>query len=325
MEMQIANEQENNNANYQSMDDGDNSRIWYIISIISWSLMIITIWTSYYDRFFIWSIFQTSFSEFLYNCYFPIQVYLPWLEVYVFLISILGFGIYIVFTTCKKNQILYGGMLGKWSKFHFVPLLLIASIYIIALNNIYYEDLEDEYYIKHLRKLLVFDLIFTILGLGSLIFIYIVTKFNTEWYIVLTIKKGIYSVFIILLWYNFLFIIVSLQFIKYLLDMIKNNNGDDRDQDWMKFLRVIGIIFSILFGLGSLAFSIVFQDLIAAFTNFLMYLGMVQAFFNKNEEQKELMKEFFNETADGVIDIIGMILSLGCIVFLLIRCKEKIF
>ena len=65
MEMQISNEQENNNTNYQSMDDGENSRIWYIISIISWSLMIITIWTSYYDRFFIWSIFQTSFSEFL--------------------------------------------------------------------------------------------------------------------------------------------------------------------------------------------------------------------------------------------------------------------
>ena len=321
MEMQITNEQENNNTNYQSMDDGDNSRIWYIISIISWSLLIITIWTSYYDHFFIWSIFQTTFSELLENSYFPIQVYLPWLEVYVFLISILGFGIYIVFTTCKKNQILYGAMLGKWSKFHFVPLLLIASIYIIAYNNIYSEDITEEHYIKHLRKLLIFDLIFTILGLGSLIFIYIITKLNTEWYIVLTIKKGIYSVFIILLWYNFLFIIVSLQFINYLLD----NDNPDAFDDCRKFLKVIGIIFSILFGLGSLAFSIAFQDLVAAFTNFLMYLGMVQAFFNKNEEQKEIMKEYFNETADGVLDIIAMILSLGCIVFLLIRCKEKIF
>ena len=142
MEIESTSEQKNNNTNYQKMDDGDNPRTWYILSIISWSLMIITIWTSFYDRFFIWSTFQTVFSDRLYNYYFPMQIDLPWIEIYVFIISVLGFGIYIVFTTCKKNQNLYNDMLCKLSRFHFIPLLLIASIYIIALNSKYVKEWE---------------------------------------------------------------------------------------------------------------------------------------------------------------------------------------
>ena len=174
---------------------------------------------------------------------------------------------------------------------------------------------EDEK-MPYLRKLLIFDLIFTILGFGSLIFTYIVTQLDTEWYIVLTIKKGIYSTFIILLWYNLLFIIVSLRTIYYILE---GKIVISEDDDCTIFLRVIGIIFTILFGLGSLAFSIVFKDIMAAFTNFLMYLGMVQAFFNKKESQKEKIKDYFNGNTDGVLDIVFMILSLVCIGFLLIK------
>ena len=237
-----------------------------------------------------------------------------WLYIYIFLLSILAFGVYVVFTTCKKNQALYDGMLGNLSKFHFIPLLLISSIFVITYNSLI-NDGDMKYY----RKLLVFDLIFTILGLISLIFSYIVTQLNSEWYIVLAIKKGLYSAFIILLWYNFFNVIVCLQVIKYFL------SNDYYYDPLRKFLKVVGILFNILFFLGDLVFSVLFKDIIAAFTTFLMYLGMVEAFFRNDEELKEERKERFNGVADGVLDIIFMLASLGCIFFLLLKCREKLF
>ena len=46
-------------------------------------------------------------------------------------------------------------------------------------------------------------MIFTILGLISLVFIYVNIQLNDDWYIVMAIKKGFFSSLIILLWYNF--------------------------------------------------------------------------------------------------------------------------
>ena len=323
MEMQSTTEAQNHSSNYQKIDGGDLGS-WYIISIISWSLMLITIWASYHWGFFWWAAFDIFISRELGNIYFPIQVNLPWLFIYVFLISLLAYGIYIVFSTCKKSQDLYDGLLGNVSKFHFVPLLLIASLNVIAFNSSINDADDDEELFKYLRKLLIFDLIFTILGLISLIFIYIVTELKAEWYIVLTIKKGLYSTFIIVLWYNFLHIIVCLRSIKYILDGW-NYYDIDEDDNFTKFLKVIGIIFTLLFGLGSLAFSFIFKDIIAAFTNFLFYLSMVESFFNKSERIKKIRKDYFNGVADGVLEIIIMCLSLALIFVLILGCRERIF
>ena len=193
MEMQSTTEPKNNN--YQKMDGYNDSSSWHIISIVSWSLMLITQWASYRYGFFIWTGFENRISSRIGSDYFPISMNLSWLFIYLFLIAALVFGVYMVFTTCKRNQSLYDGMLGSLSRYHFIPLLLIASIYIIALNSGKGQDL------KYTRKILIFDLIFTILGLISLIFIYIVTQLNTEWYFVLSIKKGMYSTFRLLVFF----------------------------------------------------------------------------------------------------------------------------
>ena len=58
-----------------------------------------------------------------------------WLNIYVFLLSVVGFAIYLIFTTCKKKQNLYDGMVDTWSKFHFIPLLFISALSIIASNS----------------------------------------------------------------------------------------------------------------------------------------------------------------------------------------------
>ena len=316
MEMQSTTEPKNNN--YQKMDGYNDSSSWHIISIVSWSLMLITQWASYHYGFFIWTGFENRISSRIGSDYFPISMNLSWLFIYLFLIAALAFGVYMVFTTCKRNQSLYDGMQGSLSRYHFIPLLLIASIYIIALNSGKGQDL------KYTRKILIFDLIFTILGLISLIFIYIVTQLNTEWYFVLSIKKGMYSTFIIILWYNFFHIIISLQSIKYILDG-KYHYGLDEDDPITKFYKVVGILFAILFGLGCLCFSLLFKDIMAAFTTFLIYLGMIEAFFTGDKSDEENKKELFNGVADGVLDIIFMILSLACIFFLALRCRERLF
>ena len=319
MEMQSTNEQQNNNSNYQKMDDDDPRTTWYIISIISWIFLIISLWTCYHNSFFFWYSFEKAIDSYLGFNYYPLEMEIYWLNIYVFLLSVVGFAIYLIFTSCKKKQNLYDGMVDTWSKFHFIPLLFISALSIIASNSSIiagFSTYEERF--KKLKTLLIFDLIFTILGLISLIVIYIFTQLNSEWYIVMAIKKGVYSTFIILLWYNFFHIIVSLTSIQYIL------NSKDIE-DLTKTFKNMGISFTIIIGVGSIVFSIIFKDLMASFTNFLIYMGMVISFFNKNKETKDVRKDYFNGNADGILDIIIMALSFACIIFLLIWCKHKLF
>ena len=256
----------------------------------------------------------------------PLQIDIPWLQLYIFFISLVGFVFYLIFTTYKKNQNIIEGMLGNWSKYHFIPLLFIASLYIISQSCRDYDYNGFENGLKKLKTLLIFNLIFTIIGFISLIVIYILTKLNSEWYIVMAIKKGVYSTFIILLWYNFFVTIIHLKKINIYLKAYKDTSkADEYGNNIKNFFKNAGISFTIIFGLGSLIFSVVFKDLMAAFTNFLLYLGMVISFFNKNKSQRAERKESFNGWADGVLDIIYMALSFACIVFLIFWCKHKIF
>ena len=63
-------------------------------------------------------------------------------------------------------------------------------------------------------------------------------------------------------------------------------------------------------------FSFIFKDLIAAVTNLLIYIGMVSSFFGINGKD-ELQREFSGGVADGVIEIVMMVLNLGLIVLLI--------
>ena len=321
MEMQLDNQPQNNNSSYQK-EDGDSKLSWYVISLFSWFFLILTIWYSYKEANFIWYSFERNLRS---EEYYPIEMNITWLLLFVFLISIIGFVVYLVFTTCKKNQGLYDGMLDNRSKYHFIPLLLISLLYIIAKNaknvrsNNYSTILENY---EYLRTLISFDLIFTIFGLISLVLVYIFTELNSEWYIVMAIKKGVYPTFIILLWYNFFHMIVSFKTINYKIKINKEATTDE-DGD-IKFLRGTGISFTIIIGIGSLVFSFIFKDLMAAFTNFLIYMGMVFAFFNKNEYIVSQRKNY-NKYADGILDIIIMICSLVCMIYLIFWCTNKLF
>ena len=128
MEMQESNSPKNDLIYQNTQNDGSNNG-WHILSLLSWILFICTIWNSYINREFNLS---AKFLEYFisagvreYN-YIWVRGESAWLILFIFLISLLGFATYLIFTTFMKNQNLYDGMLGNWSKFHFIPLFQLC-------------------------------------------------------------------------------------------------------------------------------------------------------------------------------------------------------
>ena len=309
------NQQSNNRGN------GSESLGWHIISILSWILLLFTAWNSYNQNSAFWDSFHSKYYSYIYLSSFLMNM--PLLKIFVLIISLCGFVVYIIFTTYKKNLNLYNDMLSSWSKFHFIPLLFISALFIIGSNIGSYEGIDGYKYIK---MLLIFDIIFTIIALISLIIIYIKTTLNCDWYIVMAIKKGTYSTFIVLLWYNFFYTIICLRAVDCsIIDIYQNKNILDYRDNLNSLYKVTGILFSILLALGVFIFSLLFKDLMALFVNFLIYIGMVISFFNVRASEKEERKENLNGEAEGIIDIVFMGISLGLIAFIAIRCSHKLF
>ena len=59
-------------------------------------------------------------------------------------------------------------------------------------------------------------------------------------------------------------------------------------------------------------FSFVFKDLISTVINMLIYIGMVSSFFGMKGKSKN-KKKIYSGVADGVIDIIIMVLNIGLV------------
>ena len=324
METQEISGSDKNTLVYRQKVDNENdnpNHPWYLLSLISWIIFICCLWSYYILTYSLWAVFESQIAISSYETvYFPIKLEDSWLKLYICLISLISFIVYLVFTTCKKKQNLYDGMLGTFSKFHFIPLLLISAWFITISTakdrySTYNRDVEE---LQYNKMLLIFDIIFTLLALISLIIIYIKTELNCEWYIVMAIKKGFFSTLIVLLWYNLFHTIVCLRSIDILLSY--NYEKDNL----YSCLKVTGIIFSCLIGIGSFVFSFLFNDVAAAFTNFLIYLGFVLFFFPIYNEEKSrtILKEDFNGVADGVIDIVMMCLSVVLIVIALFRHNQ---
>ena len=309
-------QQSNNRGN------GSESLGWHIISILSWILLLFTAWNSYNQNTAFWDSFHSKYYSYI--CLSSFLMNMPLLKIFVLIISLCGFVVYIIFTTYKKNLNLYNDMLSSWSKFHFIPLLFISALFILGSNIGSYDDDIDGY--KYIKMLLIFDIIFTIIALISLIIIYIKTTLNCDWYIVMAIKKGTYSTFIVLLWYNFFYTIICLRAVDCaIIYLYQNKNYLDYIDNLNSLYKVTGILFSILFALGVFIFSLLFKDLMALFVNFLIFIGMVISFFNASASVKELRKENLNGEAEGIIDIVFMGISLGLIAFIAIRFSHKLF
>ena len=228
--------------------------------------------------------------------YIPIQmdrivIYIVY-NIWIF-ISIIGCAAFIIKTLFKKENSVIDGMMGKFSQFHFFPLLCAFIMIILG-------EIID--YGKDAKHIINTGLSFSLFGTASMVFIYVMTEFKTQdWWAEYTLKKGTFSCLVILFWYNFCYDI-------YLVRSVTEEPSPN-------FTKNCGMAFSLLFGIGSLAFSVVFRDIIMSFMNFLMNIGMAKYYF---ELQEDRSSKDYNKNGDGAIDILISVLSLIWFLYLVI-------
>ena len=303
------------NLNFNGGDNIIKSICW-ILSVLSWLLFIITGWISlrwlnYHPYNKVWTIHRYTFP---YDSpYYPIQMQSAMLYIVFILtmiIALAGFIIYMIKSTCKKNNNVFDGMMGNWARFHFCPLLCVSALFIIGECSDNPVPKGKDYF-HHWKDMLVSGFVFTIIGLASLIFIYFMTDLNTDWYVVLTLKKGTYSCLIVLLWYHFCYSIYPLRELH--ASETQNINTNNWDNG-------CGIAFSIIFGIGSLIFAFFFKDLVVAGMNCLVYIGLTAYYFQIHKEARK--DKELNKNGDGAVDIIMMVASVALIVFLILTKKD---
>ena len=223
------------------------------------------------------------------------------IKLFIFGISLAGFITYLIFTTCNKNQNLYNAMLGK-TKFHFIPLLFASALFII---NMYEQQITEKSNRLIIKRLVITNLVFSILTLITLIIFYTKINIPCEWYIILTIKKGTFSCLI-----------------PYILHLICTDifyliNFKDNDK-----IILLKKILSIIKGIISLFFSFIFKDIIVAFTNSFIYIKdlILYATILTNNKTKDNFYVFML-----IVCASFPLLSIILILILLIKYKDKIF
>ena len=146
-----------------------------------------------------------------------------------------------------------------------------------------------------------------------MIVIYIKTDLPDDW-LTATIKKGAYSTLIALEWYYFCYIICTLALIDH------ENRGDKQLDD----KRGCGIAMPIIEGVGALVFAFFLKDVIVAFMNVLIFIGAAAYYLSIHSDlRKKNASLGGNGAAEGIIDIIFMVLSIVVIVLLIILKKKE--
>lgn len=261
--------------------------VWKFFSVISWLLLIFTSLEGYFHGTMFFSIFNNN------GDYYPLSVKIGVLQSFYLVLLLWAFYHFAYLGLYKGDNSITNPYFEKITNYHFVPLFLVSFINIIV--QITRGNKEN----TNIEGNLISDLVFTLLALVFSVIIYIKTLLVHEWYIVLTLKKGLFSCLIILLWYNFFYLIVLVGIVNI------SNNGGKIDV----FLKGSGIAGSILVGLGGCAFSFFYKDIIAAGTTSLLYIGMVISFYGPGGKSSKIILS--TGTADGVIEIIWMF---GCFV-----------
>jgi hypothetical protein len=313
------------NLNFSGGDNVVKSICW-IMSYLSWLLLVATGWASikwldeepsFIDKHFGWFIwiFQATRTE---GGLDPLKGYRPFqmqvsLYYICFILTLIvitcGCVIFFVKTIFKKDDEVINGMMGQFSKFHFFPLLCASALFIIGEcvdNDL---DKDDD----HFKKMYISGLVFSLIGLASFIFIYIMTDLNTkDWWVLLLLKKGVFSCLIVLMWHCFCY---SIYYVHYF------DNPDEIGEKYNDWRKGCGLAFSIIFGVGSLAFSFVFKDIVACGMNLLIYIGLTVAYFRVPKEYRKLKER--NKNGDGIVDIIMLVLSVAMAVLLMIKYREE--
>ena len=193
-------------------------------------------------------------------------------------------------------------MLGKQSKFHFIPLLFASALFIV--NIIYEQNINKELYNDIvLNRIIITSLIFSVLTLSTLIYIYIQIKIPCEWYLILTIKKGAFSCLI-----PYILNLMNLE----IYNLVTFKDEDNR-AIFYKFLYIIK-------GILSLFFSFILKDIVVALINAFFY---IQDLIYYAILLADIDTNFFIFIL--IVSISFILLTIFLITFLSIKYKEKIF
>ena len=214
---------------------------------------------------------------------------------FVFAMVFIGCVVYIIKTFIKREIQAIDGLFEKFSQFHFFPLLCAFAMSLLGELN----DGGD----KKWKSIACAGLAISVVGLASLIFIYIIIKsdkFDSQGKFF--IKYGAFSCLIILFWYNFCYDIFQVR-------MLTKNY--EYEQKWAKGCS---LAFSIIFGVGSLSFSFIFKDIMVSFVNILIYIGLSKYYF---ELGKDTSGKDYNKNGDGAVDIVILVCSIVLFFFLI--------
>ena len=312
--------------------------VLWIISLLSWGLFICTGLSSikfFHDSKYeiIWTIEkigQKIDGKYTVQTYYPIQINTVMLYIiflFLLLFAVAAFVMYIFKSLIRKEDDIFEGMMGIWPRLHSFPLIIVSFLFLLGqyffpyyLNKYYiytsFDKKKGEFidyaaYFNRIKDLKIVALSLSIIGLISLIFIYIVTDLKTDqWYVVLTIKKGFYSSLIILLWYYFCYMTYQVTDCMY-------PSLNEKDDIYLR--NCFGIVASIAVGVGSLIFSFFFKDIVSAFMNMIIYIGMTIYYFSI---ESSTISHLRYESADGIIDIVIIVLSIFMMVFLLAKHRD---
>ena len=216
---------------------------------------------------------------------------------FVFAMVFIGCVVYIIKTFIKREIHAIDGLFEKFSQFHFFPLLCAFAMSLLGELN----DGDD----KKMKSIACAGLAISVVGLASLIFIYIIIKsdkFDSQGKFF--IKYGAFSCLIILFWYNFCYDIFQVRRLT-----------KEYEQKWAKGCS---LAFSIIFGVGSLSFSFIFKDIMVSFVNILIYIGLSKFYFELGENMHlDTSGKDYNKNGDGAVDIVILVCSIVLFFFLI--------
>jgi hypothetical protein len=236
-----------------------------------------------------------------------------------------SFALYILKSTYKKDEHVFEGMMGKFSRYHFCPLICASALFIVGesqkislfeLGDDPNEETFENYLTLFNKYLADFSvmLIFSILGLASLIFIKMKTELQHPLYVVYTIKDGFYSCLISLFVYSFFYSSIyigvfnkmKIGYETFKKDPINTGKSFEIISSVYSLMKDCGITFSIMIGIINITIGMVLKDILIPVMNFLIYLSLTIYFFSIKKEDRENNGV---SIAEGLIDIIILIVS----------------
>jgi len=277
------------------------TKIYMFLSCIAWIAASINNWCALnwlYSKNHraLWNIYIFLEDE-VSNYQAPFQMH------YIMNYIVFNFAFAIIFISCiiflitllfKNDEGVINGMFGKFSKFHFFPLLCCFGLDVLGELGMDEGDLEA-FHAPDKAGLAI-----SLVGLISMIFVYIFTDLKSKkWWVNFFLKNGAFSCLIVLFFYDFCYDVY------YCRAATRNVYFD------FEWIKGCGIFFSIFFGLCCLIFSFAFKDIMISFMNILIYIGMTIYYFQMDEDRRS--RKQYNRNGDGIVDVI--ILSFSIILF----------